>query len=206
MFIEQPPLLVRLLWKGVWRAKRSQKRVVYLTFDDGPCPDTTPLILDILKKYHAKATFFCVGDNVRKYPELFEQIKNEGHAIGNHTMHHLKGFDTEKNAFCADVEEAAKWVKSSLFRPPYGRISLPQLCELRKHYTVVFWDVMTRDYSPRLNPEKVVRIVKHYTRNGSIIVFHDSKKSSRNTIAALPQVLEFLQKKGCEFSIINPKR
>lgn len=200
MFIEQPPSFVRLFWKGVWRMKRAGERTVYLTFDDGPCPTTTPQILEILRRYQLKATFFCVGDNVRKYPELFEQIKCEGHHVGNHTMHHLKGFGTSTEDYCNDVAEADAFIHSRLFRPPYGRVKPAQLKEIRKNYTVVMWDVITRDYNPKLSPEKIVRIVKKYARNGSIIVFHDSKKSSANTLSALPQAIEALLVKGFSFS------
>ncbi|HHT60758.1 MAG TPA: polysaccharide deacetylase family protein [Bacteroidales bacterium] len=200
MFIEQPPSFVRLFWKGIWRMKRAGERTVYLTFDDGPCPTTTPQILEILRRYQLKATFFCVGDNVRKYPELFEQIKCEGHHVGNHTMHHLKGFGTSTETYCRDVAEANALIHSRLFRPPYGRVKPAQLKEIRKNYTVVMWDVITRDYNPKLSPEKIVRIVKKYARNGSIIVFHDSKKSSANTLSALPQAIEALLVKGFSFS------
>ncbi|HPD27410.1 MAG TPA: polysaccharide deacetylase family protein [Paludibacteraceae bacterium] len=200
MFIEQPPSFVRLFWKGIWRMKRAGERTVYLTFDDGPCPTTTPQILEILRRYQLKATFFCVGDNVRKYPELFEQIKCEGHHVGNHTMHHLKGFGTSTEDYCNDVAEADAFIHSRLFRPPYGRVKPAQLKEIRKNYTVVMWDVITRDYNPKLSPEKIVRIVKKYARNGSIIVFHDSKKSSANTLSALPQAIEALLVKGFSFS------
>ncbi|HRR58537.1 MAG TPA: polysaccharide deacetylase family protein [Paludibacteraceae bacterium] len=200
MFIEQPPSFVRLFWKGVWRMKRAGERTVYLTFDDGPCPTTTPQILEILRRYQLKATFFCVGDNVRKYPELFEQIKCEGHHVGNHTMYHLKGFGTSTEDYCNDVAEADAFIHSRLFRPPYGRVKPAQLKEIRKNYTVVMWDVITRDYNPKLSPEKIVRIVKKYARNGSIIVFHDSKKSSANTLSALPQAIEALLVKGFSFS------
>jgi len=180
--------------------KRAGERTVYLTFDDGPCPTTTPQILEILRRYQLKATFFCVGDNVRKYPELFEQIKCEGHHVGNHTMYHLKGFGTSTEDYCNDVAEADAFIHSRLFRPPYGRVKPAQLKEIRKNYTVVMWDVITRDYNPKLSPEKIVRIVKKYARNGSIIVFHDSKKSSANTLSALPQAIEALLVKGFSFS------
>lgn len=180
--------------------KRAGERTVYLTFDDGPCPTTTPQILEILRRYQLKATFFCVGDNVRKYPELFEQIKCEGHHVGNHTMHHLKGFGTSTETYCRDVAEANALIHSRLFRPPYGRVKPAQLKEIHKNYTVVMWDVITRDYNPKLSPEKIVRIVKKYARNGSIIVFHDSKKSSANTLSALPQAIEALLVKGFSFS------
>ncbi|MDR1544144.1 MAG: polysaccharide deacetylase family protein [Prevotellaceae bacterium] len=198
MFIEQSNFLIRLLWKAIWRINDGSK-TVYLTFDDGPCPKITPKTLDILDKFGIKATFFCVGDNVRKYPEIFEEIKRRGHTVGNHTMHHLKGFNTDFQSYLNDIEEANSYIQSSLLRPPYGRITFRQLRELRKKYTIVMWDIITRDYNPCLPPKKIFSIIKKYTRKGSIIVFHDSEKSAKNMLEALPKAVEWLQKQGYEF-------
>ncbi|MDR2684596.1 MAG: polysaccharide deacetylase family protein [Prevotellaceae bacterium] len=201
MFIEQSNFVIRLMWKAVWRINDGSK-TVYLTFDDGPCPKITPQTLDILDKFDIKATFFCVGDNVRKYPEIFESIKQRGHAVGNHTMHHLKGFNTDFQAYINDIEEANSYIKSSLLRPPYGRITFRQLRELRKKYKIVMWDVITRDYNPYFSSEKIFSIVKKYTRKGSIIVFHDSEKSSKNMLETLPNALEWLKNQGYEFKTL----
>lgn len=203
MWIEQPPHFVRLIWKGTWRRKLTNKNVVYLTFDDGPSPETTIKLLDILDNYQVKATFFCVGDNVRKYPNEFEEIRRRGHQIGNHTMHHLKGFNTSCLDYIRDVTEADKYIHSHLMRPPYGRITLKQLNILQQKYEIIMWDVITRDYNNELSPNKVLSIVKKYTRNGSIIVFHDSIKSAKNMFGALPESIEFLQKQGYEFRLIE---
>lgn len=178
------------------------KRQVYLTFDDGPCPETTPKLLDILDRNGVKATFFCVGDNVRRYPELFAELIRRGHRVGNHTMHHLKGFRTGCQAYVDDVEVADGFIGSRLLRPPYGRIKLSQLRRLRAKYTVIFWDVITRDYNRSLSPEFVYGVVRRYARNGSIIVFHDSKKASKNMLAAIQPSIDFLKAEGYGFALL----
>ena len=202
MFIEQPTHFLRLIWKGTWRKKQSGKKIVYLTFDDGPSPVTTPKLLNLLDEYEVKATFFCVGDNVRKYPHLFEDIKARGHQFGNHTMHHLKGFCTNNETYIRDVDMADQLIQSHLMRPPYGRIKPSQLNTLAKKYEIVMWDVITRDYNSKLTPEKIHSIVKQYTRNGSIIVFHDSEKSAKNMFGALPLSIEFLKEAGYSFELL----
>lgn len=193
---------MRWIWHGVWRRKVAGKRQVYLTFDDGPCPETTPKLLDILDRNGVKATFFCVGDNVRKYPELFAELTRRGHRVGNHTMHHLKGFRTGCQAYVDDVEVADGFIGSRLLRPPYGRIKLSQLRRLRAKYTVIFWDVITRDYNRDLSPEFVYGVVRRYARNGSVIVFHDSKKASRNMLAAIQPSIDFLKAEGYGFALL----
>lgn len=201
MFIEQAPLFVRRIWKATWRIPRK-KKTVYLTFDDGPNPTTTPMVMELLEKYNIKATFFCVGDNVRKYPEAFQMYLDNGHRVGNHTMHHLKGFNTDSYHYTEDIEEADQYIHSTLFRPPYGRIKRKQLRSLKAKYHVIMWDVITRDYNTSLSPEKIFKIVKRYARNGSIIVFHDSLKSAKNMLEALPKSIEYLQAKGYRFELI----
>lgn len=205
MFLEQTPRFLRRFWPASWRIKTSTP-TVYLTFDDGPTPSTTPQILEILDRYHVKATFFCVGDNVRKFPQSFQMYLDQGHQVGNHTMHHLKGFNTESERYLIDVEEADQYIHSNLLRPPYGRIKFKQLRALKNKYHIVMWDVITRDYNSKLSPEKILSIVKRYTRDGSIIVFHDSLKSIKTLKVALPQCIEFLQNEGYEIALIpkNP--
>lgn len=202
MFVEQPPFIMRWIWHGIWRRKVAGKRQVYLTFDDGPCPETTPQLLDILDRNGIKATFFCVGDNVRKYPELFAELIRRGHRVGNHTMHHLKGFRTACQTYVADVEMADNLIGSSLLRPPYGRIRLSQLWRLRSKYTIVFWDVITRDYNRKLSPEFVCGVVRRYARNGSVIVFHDSLKASKNMLAAIQPSIDYLKAEGYTFALL----
>lgn len=205
MFIEQPPLFYRVLFpECVWRLHRKRK-CVYLTFDDGPIPEITPWVLDTLDHYGVKATFFCVGDNVRKYPELFEDIKRRGHNVGNHTMNHLQGIKVTSRRYLRNVLEAHRYIKSPLFRPPHGLLRWAQASVLREHFTIVMYDLVTRDYSNKLTGEQVLKNVKRYTRKGSIIVFHDSLKAEKNMKYALPRAIEWLQSKGYSFERIKPQ-
>lgn len=200
MFIEQPPLLYRLLFpEAIWRVKHKNRKVVYLTFDDGPVPEVTPWVLDLLDSYDIKATFFLVGDNVRRSPELFKEIKRRGHSWGNHTMHHLQGMKVNTMEYLRDLTEADRLIGSVLFRPPHGLLRWKQASIIKTHYNIVMYDLVTRDYSKKLNPDQVLENVKHYTRNGSIIVFHDSLKAERNLREALPKAIEWLKNHGYEF-------
>ena len=200
MLIEQPPLLYRLLFpEACWRIKRKKRKVVYLTFDDGPIPETTPWVLDLLDREGIKATFFMVGDNVRKHPHLFEEIKRRGHSYGNHTMHHLQGFRTPSRQYLRDILEADEIIDSSLFRPPDGIMRWGQARVIKAHFNVVMYDLVTRDYSKKLNADEVLANVKKYTRKGSIIVFHDSLKAWRNLKDALPAAIKWLKDEGYEF-------
>jgi peptidoglycan/xylan/chitin deacetylase (PgdA/CDA1 family) len=202
MLIERPPKLYRSLYRGShWRFNKD-KKVVYLTFDDGPIPEITPWVLDLLDKYNIKATFFCVGDNVRKYPEIYQMVQDRGHVVGNHTFHHVQGLKITAKSYLQDVKEAETLIKSKLFRPPHGHMRLPQFYALRKHYKVIMWDVVTRDYSRLKTAEQVFGIVKKYTRNGSIIVFHDSIKSGDRMKEALPKSIEWLLEQGYSFRLI----
>ena len=203
MFIEQPPLLYRIFFpEAIWRIKRKQQRVVYLTFDDGPIPEVTPWVLDTLDKYNVKATFFMVGDNVRRHPWIFEDIKKRGHSFGNHTMHHLKGLKVSTQHYLNDINKASKYIDSCLFRPPHGLMRPSQARAIKKNYNIVMHDLVTRDYSHKLNGEEVLNNVKKYARNGSIIVFHDSLRAERNLKFALPRAIEWLKNEGYEFSTI----
>lgn len=200
MFIEQPPLAYRLLFpEAIWRIKHKGRKVVYLTFDDGPIPQVTPWVLDLLDAHGIKATFFLVGDNVRRSPELFEEIKRRGHSWGNHTMHHLQGMKVRTLRYMRDLTEADRLIGSSLFRPPHGLLRWSQAAGIKDHYNIVMYDLVTRDYSKKLNPEQVLENVKRYTRNGSIIVFHDSLKAERNLREALPDAIRWLKEQGYEF-------
>ena len=201
--IEQPPLLYRLLFpEALWRLRRRGRKQVFLTFDDGPIPEVTPWVLDTLDRYGVKATFFMVGDNVRKHPGVFEMVKARGHAYGNHTMHLLQGFKVRSIRYMRDITEADALIGSTLFRPPHGLLRWSQARAIKKHYNIVMYDLVTRDYSKRLKPEDVLENVKKYTRNGSIIVFHDSLKAQTNMMAALPAALEWLKEQGYEFEVL----
>jgi peptidoglycan/xylan/chitin deacetylase (PgdA/CDA1 family) len=203
MLIEQPPFFYRMLFPGShWRFNTDEK-VVYLTFDDGPIPEITPWVLELLDKYHIKATFFCVGDNVRKYPEIYQQVVDKGHQIGNHTFHHLQGLKKTSKTYLKDVEKASTLIKSKLFRPPHGHIRFPQFFFLRKHFKIVMWDVVTRDYSRLMTAEQVFNNVKKHTRNGSVIVFHDSIKAGNRMKESLPKSIEWLLEQGYSFRLIE---
>ena len=200
MLIEQPPLLYRILFpEAIWRIKRKKQRVVYLTFDDGPIPEVTPWVLDTLDKYGIKATFFMVGDNARRHPWLVEEIKKRGHSYGNHTMHHLQGLKVTKMRYMRDIAEANNYIDSALFRPPHGLMRPSQAHAIKNRYNIVMYDLVTRDYNYRLKGEEVLKNVKKYVRNGSIIVFHDSLRAERNLKYALPRAIEWLKDNGYEF-------
>lgn len=199
--IESPPAIFRrTFWHGVFRIEEADRKTVYLTFDDGPIPETTPWVLDTLDRYGIKATFFMVGDNVRKYPALYEEVLRRGHTVGNHTMHHLDGARTSVGHYVADVLEATHYIKSRLFRPPHGWMRLGQKELLhRMEYKIIMYDVVTRDYSRWLTAGSVLENVKQYVRPGSIVVFHDSIKSEKRLRLALPAAIEWLQQEGYEF-------
>lgn len=202
-------ILQRLYPCGICRVGKA----VYLTFDDGPIPEVTPKVLDILDRYGVKATFFMVGENIDKHPEVFEQVVKAGHSIGNHTYNHMKGWKFSTAEYIANVhqwEEAAKrhssihpFTPSTLFRPPYGRTWVWQRRAVQKlGYEIYLWDVLTRDYNPRRTPEAMLAQIKRQTRPGSIINFHDSVKSNERMLAVLPQAIEWLQKEGYELAAL----
>ncbi len=176
--------------------RNKLKKNIYLTFDDGPNPIVTPLILDILEKYNCKATFFCVGENVTKYPEIYQEIIKRGHSVGNHTYNHLKGFRTPTKKYIENVEKADKIINSRWFRPPYGRITPIQIHKLKKKYKLVMWDIITYDYDKKISPNKIIKEIENKSRNGSIVVFHDSIKAKKNVLATLPKALEFWNTSG----------
>ena len=203
MFIEQPAKWLRWLFpKAIWRMDPTEK-AVYLTFDDGPIPEATPFILDSLREHGIKATFFMVGDNVRKYPELFERIKAEGHQVGNHTFNHLGAFKHWTLTYIMNTKKANDLIGAHLFRPPHGLMRWSEYYWLRKKYKIVMWDLVTRDYSKWLTAEEVLDNVKRYARNGSIITFHDSLKSIEKLRTALPASIQWLKQEGYAFKIFD---
>ena len=203
MFIEQVPGFVRALFpKAFWRMNPDEK-AVYLTFDDGPIPVVTPWVVDLLEKYGIKATFFMVGDNVRKHPQEYQLVIENGHRVGNHTFNHLKGLSTDTREYVENVDKADALIHSNLFRPPHGLLRRSQYNELSKRYQFVMWDLVTRDYSTRLCGEDVLANVKKYVRNGSIITFHDSLRSEEKLKYALPRAIEWLLEQGYEFKIFE---
>ena len=203
MFIEQPAKWLRWPFpKAIWRMDPTEK-AVYLTFDDGPIPEATPFILDTLREHGIKATFFMVGDNVRKYPELFERIKAEGHQVGNHTFNHLGAFKHWTLTYIMNTKKANDLIGAHLFRPPHGLMRWSEYYWLRKKYKIVMWDLVTRDYSKWLTAEEVLDNVKRYARNGSIITFHDSLKSIEKLRTALPASIQWLKQEGYVFKIFD---
>lgn len=198
----RPPQLLRSFYKdSLWRMSKTEQSI-YLTFDDGPIPELTPWVLDILKEYGVKATFFCVGDNIVKNPAIFERILQDGHQVGNHTFNHMKGWKVTKAIYLENVAKCQSLSKTNLFRPPYGRIKQNQYKLLAKDYKVVFWDVLTYDYDKFTTAKKCLDNSIKYTRNGSIIVFHDNIKAQKNLKFALPQYIEHFLKLNYKFATL----
>lgn len=202
-----PPWLFRKLCPATYRLAAHEDGEICLTFDDGPGPETTRKILSILDRYHVKATFFCVGDNVKKYPELYDEIRAAGHSVGNHTMHHIDGWKSSAEDYMADVAQAQKFIDTKLFRPPHGRITPRQLSRVKNQgFEIVQWDVITYDWSKDYTPQQICDIAIKHTRPGSIIVFHDSIKAAPRTLAILDSVIKTLTDKGFKFTVYPPHR
>lgn len=202
MFIERPPFLYRMFFsEALWRIPQKEK-TIYLTFDDGPIPQVTPWVLDLLDEYGIHATFFCTGDNVARNPQLFDSLRARGHQVGNHTMSHVQGIKMSTPDYLRNIEKAHDLIQSPLFRPPHGFIRPGQFAAIKEKYTTVMWDVVTRDYSRNLDGEQVLNNVRQYARNGSIIVFHDSLKAEKNLRYALPRAIEWLLQNGYRFDTL----
>lgn len=196
-----PKFLKRMVPGLIWDMEGEPD--VYLTFDDGPTPGNTEWIIETLAKYDAKATFFCLGKNVEQYPDTFRKLIEAGHKAGNHTYSHQKGWNMSLERYVEDVDFANQFIHTDLFRPPYGRIKLSQARILSERYTLVMWDVLSRDYSSLITPRQCTRNVLKHVRAGSIVVFHDSWKSARNMRYALPRVLQYLKENGLKCSVIE---
>lgn len=208
--IYQIPSAIQHLYRGVvWRILQPQQKTVYLTFDDGCIPQVTPKVLDILRQYNIKATFFLVGENISKHPELLQQIISEQHSVGCHTYKHLKGTKTPINQYLESIEATDRLIRQSggqtgLFRPPYGKITLRQKRVISQSHKIILWDLITHDYNKNYSPQKILNAIQKYTRNGSIILFHDSIKAQDNMLAVLPKAIEYLLSQGYKFQTINP--
>ena len=204
-FVKTPWLLKKSYPSYCWDIP-SDDKTIYLTFDDGPHPNATPFVLDQLKKYQAKATFFCIGKNVVSYPDIYARILHEGHRVGNHTQNHLNGWKSSDSKYLSNVEEAAKYIDSNLFRPPYGRITRFQAACLQKskaQYKIIMWDVLSADFDLDISAEKAAKNVINNSKNGSIIVFHDSEKAFVRLETALPMVLDFFSEKAYQFKVVS---
>lgn len=185
-----------------WNFSSAEKNI-YLTFDDGPTPGVTEKVLELLDKYNAKATFFGLGRNVDRYPELFNQIIEKGHSIGNHSFSHVKGWKVKNQEYFQDIQLASEIINSKLFRPPYGQIKPSQTRKLKDKYTIIMWNILSGDYNKKIKPNQIIRRVLRSVRPGSIIVFHDSIKASNNLFNSLPAILEELASRGYVFKRIN---
>ncbi|WP_435135058.1 polysaccharide deacetylase family protein [Formosa sp. A9] len=195
-----PQFIKGIFHNYVWDMPLLYKKTIYLTFDDGPNPDITPWVLQTLKQYQAKATFFCIGDNAKKYPDVLQQTISDGHSIGNHTFNHLKGWKTDTQTYIENIEMANVILNTKLFRPPYGRITNKQAKILQKQgYTIVMWSIISFDWEADLKEEDCLNNVINHAKDGSVIVFHDSYKAAKNMQYALPKVLDFFSKKGYQF-------
>ncbi len=197
-FIKSPWLLKKLWPSYVWNIDTREKKL-YLSFDDGPHPVATPFVLDELKKYDAKATFFCIGKNVLAYPSIYNRIVEEGHATGNHTQHHLNGWKTKTPVYLNDVSEAGRHIDSRLFRPPYGRIRSSQAKKIYPRSKIIMWSVLSGDFDQSITKEKCLSNVITHSKPGSIVVFHDSEKAFPLLQYTLPEVLKFFAEKGYRF-------
>lgn len=191
-------LFPSVLWKG-----DSKNKVVYLTFDDGPTPDVTSQVLSILSAYKAKATFFCLGNRVEKFPELYQSLLDNGHQLGNHTFSHFLGVNTNNKEYFQDIEKAGEFIDSKLFRPPYGKMKLSQYWYLKSKFKIVLWDVIPGDYKKDMTAEKLINNVVNNVSPGSIVVLHDSEKCAKVLLEALPVILKELSGYGYEFQSIK---
>ena len=217
MYSVRPNWLMRKFYSSaVWRVHTKEKKI-FLTFDDGPIPEITPWVLSALKQFNAKAVFFCVGANIEKYPETFKQIISEGHSVGNHTYNHLNGWKTETKNYFDTISKCDFEIKSKvnppagragsqkskeMFRPPYGRMRRDQYSILNTQYSIVMWDVLSGDFDQTISKEKCLKNVLTKTREGSIVVFHDSIKAKKNLFYTLPRFLEYFSEKGFSFALI----
>jgi len=202
MYTVKAPFILHWLYPTLtWHRSRTEKRI-FLTFDDGPIPDVTPLVINTLNNYGVKATFFCVGENIKKHPDLFNTLLENGHRIGNHTYNHLNGWKTPDDIYLKNVDRCEQLTATRLFRPPYGRGKRSQYAELKKNYEIVMWDVLSGDFDTKLSPEKCLDNVLRYTQRGSIIVFHDNIKAIPRVAYALPRAIEQWMADGYEFGVL----
>lgn len=206
-FIKTPWIAKKIFSSYVWSLP-DEDNTVYLTFDDGPHPTITPWVLEQLQAYNAKASFFCIGNNVEKYPEVFQKIIDDGHAIGNHTYHHLNGWKTKDKKYIDDVSKAAQIINSNLFRPPYGKIKTSQSKKIADALQtdsckIIMWDVLSADFDSAFSPEQCLQNVLNNVTGGSIVVFHDSEKAFANLKFTLSKTLKSLKEEGFRFKKIE---
>jgi peptidoglycan/xylan/chitin deacetylase (PgdA/CDA1 family) len=186
-----------------WKVEGNEKNV-YLSFDDGPHPTVTPLVLDLLQKHEVKANFFCVGQQVEQHPQIYQRILNEGHVVGNHSYSHPNGWKLSAGDYIEDVDRASHLIHSPLFRPPYGRLTPLQFKLLRKKYRIVMWDILTMDYDASVSDERVIWNATRQTSPGSILVMHDHEKTVNRMQRILPPILSGLKSQGWQFKLLVP--
>jgi len=201
-FVKTGKIISKLIYPTLIWEITPTRRELYLTFDDGPTPGITEATLNILDQFKAKATFFLIGDKAARYPELVETIRSKGHSIGNHTFHHLKGWQTGDEVYFEDIEKSNQLLNTKLFRPPYGKISRSQIAYLSKMYHIIMWTVLSADFDTSITPEKCTQNVIENADKGSIIIFHDSDKASERMLYALPKILEHFSREGFKFKSI----
>ncbi|HEX4957313.1 MAG TPA: polysaccharide deacetylase family protein [Lacibacter sp.] len=192
--------------KGLLWGLPTSEKVIYFTFDDGPHPEATNFVLDVLKQYNAKATFFCIGQNVQLYPELYKRVLLEGHRTGNHTQHHLNGWETDETTWLNDVKQAAQWIDSDLFRPPYGKVTrfcAKVLQQSTTPFRIVMWNVLSADFDVSKSGSQCFENVRKHGKEGSIVVFHDSEKALPRLKVALPESLDYFTRQGFQFKSIS---
>ena len=209
MYLIKTPQFIRKTFPGfIWNIETQNEKVkkdkdIYLTFDDGPVEDVTPFVLDLLQEYEAKATFFCVGENIDNNPQIFADLQEQGHAVGSHSYNHLSGWATDNNDYVSNVTKAAELSSSNLFRPPYGRIKPSQAKVIQKDFKIIMWDVLSGDFDPKITEEKCYNNVVSNAHDGSIVVFHDSHKSFPILKKVLPKVLDYYSQAGYNFKSIT---
>lgn len=203
MYLIKTTFLLRAFYPScVWKMP-THKKVIYLSFDDGPHPIATPFVIEQLEKYNAKASFFCIGKNVVEYPAIYQQLIQQGHTVGNHTMHHLNGWKTEDDLYLQNIAQASTYIQSNFFRPPYGRIKRSQIRKIRADKSlpqeIIMWDVLSGDFDTSINGQQCLSNVLKHTKAGSIVVFHDSAKAWDRLQVALPATLDYFTQKGFQF-------
>jgi len=205
MYLVKTPWLLKKLYPALTWHKNRDSRRIFLTFDDGPIPIVTPFVLNILKQYHARATFFCIGDNVNKHPDIYKTLLADGHRIGNHTYNHLKGWKTDDETYTANFLKCDELLHTNLFRPPYGRIKKSQIKKLQQinpNLEIMMWDVLSGDFDQHLSPEGCLKNVMKHAENGSVVVFHDSLKAFERLEYTLPRALEYWSREGYSFEVL----
>lgn len=205
MFLHYSPFWLKAFFpRYVWHIPTIEKKI-FLTFDDGPIPEVTEYVLSKLNEFGAKATFFCIGDNVRKHPEIFQMLLKSGQSIGNHTYNHLNGWKTNDEIYIENIARCDEQlnIQTNLFRPPYGRMKRSQARFFPANRQIIMWDVLSGDFSPEITPEVCLRKTIKYTKPGSVILFHDSLKAQKNMIYTLPLFLEHFSRQGYSFEALS---